>query len=85
MQEAAYGTYINGQVVLDEPVPITDRTDVIVVFLNKTARAKKSLLDAFGTWQDPRSANEIAADIRANTIAQFQSAMGKASENSPMR
>jgi hypothetical protein len=68
MQNAAYGTYIDGQVVLAEPAPVTGETDVIVVFLNEAEKSRKNLLDAFNTWQDPRSATEIVESIRSSRI-----------------
>ena len=43
MQQAAYGTYRNGQVFLDDPVPTLDEAKVIVVFLEEAvAKPKQS-------------------------------------------
>lgn len=71
MQQAAYGTYKNGQVFFDDPVPAPDGSKVIVVFLEERA-AKPSLKDLFthcGAWEDTRTADEIVADTRNSRIA----------------
>jgi hypothetical protein len=68
MQRAAYGTYIDGQVVLKEPVPKLGKSDVVVVFLDEI-RPKWRLTDIFsvyGKWEDSLSADELARSIRSS-------------------
>ena len=68
MRQAAYGTYINGQVVFKEPVPMVDRSEVVVVFLDD-AQPKQKLSDIFsiyGTWEDSQPAQDIVEAIRAS-------------------
>lgn len=67
MKQAAYGTYINGQVVFKEPVPMVDRSEVVVVFLDDV-RPTQRLSDIFlihGAWEDSSSAQEIVDNMRA--------------------
>ena len=67
MWNTAHGVYINGQVVLEDPVPKIDRSEVVVVFLDAT-RPKQKLSDIFslyGAWEDSRTADETVGFIRA--------------------
>jgi hypothetical protein len=71
MQQAAYGTYRDGQIFFDDPVPALDEAKVIVVFLDKNA-VKPTLSDIFslyGAWEDARTADEIITDTRNSRIA----------------
>ena len=71
MQQAAYGTYKNGQVFLDGPAPALNEAKVIVVFLEETAVKPKltDIFSLFGAWEDTRTADEIAADTRNSRTA----------------
>jgi hypothetical protein len=67
MKNAVYGTYRNGQVFFDEPVPAQEETKVVVVFLDE-GLPKPRLKDMFaryGTWEDTRTADEIVAETRS--------------------
>jgi hypothetical protein len=71
MQQTAYGTYKNGQVFFDDPVPTLDEAKVVVVFLEES-HSKPKLMDIFslyGAWEDTRTADEIIADTRNSRIA----------------
>jgi len=71
MQQAAYGTYKNGQIFFDDPIPTLNETKVIVVFLEEP-KVKPKLTDIFslhGAWEDTRTADEIVADTRNSRIA----------------
>ena len=46
MQNTAYGTYKNGQILLDAPNPAIDGSRVQVIFLNEEVE-KNSLMDIF--------------------------------------
>jgi len=66
MQQAAYGTYVNGQVVFKEPAPKSDHSEVVVVFLDNV-RPNQKLSDIFtiyGAWEDSLTAQETAEIIR---------------------
>jgi len=68
VQNTAHGVYINGQVVLNDPVPKIDKSEVVVVFLD-VVRPKQKLSDIFsiyGTWEDSRTADETIGFIRAS-------------------
>jgi hypothetical protein len=70
MKQAAYGTYINGQVVFKEPVPIVERSEVVVVFLDEL-RPKQKLSDIFslyGVWEDSLTAQETVEVIRSSRV-----------------
>ena len=71
MQQAAYGTYKNGQVFLDDPVPALNEAKVIVVFLeeNKTKPKLTEIFSLCGAWEDMRTADEIVDDTRNSRIA----------------
>jgi len=71
VQNAAYGTYRNGQILLDESMPLMDESKVIVVFL-KDAPKKENLLDIFdvcGAWEDDRGIDTIIADTYSSRTA----------------
>jgi hypothetical protein len=66
MQQAAYGTYRNGQIFFDAPAPAMDNAKVVVVFLDEPA-ARPKLTDIFslyGAWEDTRTVDEIISEIR---------------------
>jgi hypothetical protein len=66
MQSIAYGTYKDGQILLDTPVPIIDESRVQVIFLNEKKK-KNSLMEIFdvlGAWEDDRDTETIIAEIR---------------------
>jgi hypothetical protein len=72
MQNAAYGKYKNGQIVLDEPVHRTNDSRVVVVFLDEKREKKPSLknfFDLYGQWEDDRDTDTIIADIRKSRIS----------------
>ena len=71
MQQAAYGTYKNGQIIFDDPVPALGEIKVIVVFLeNYQAKPKlKDIFSLYGAWEDTRTIDEIIADTRNSRIA----------------
>jgi hypothetical protein len=65
----AYGTYKNGQVLFDEPAALPLESRVLVVFLEKEAsQSIRGFFEAYGAWEDSRSADEIIADIRSARI-----------------
>ena len=66
MQNTAYGTYKNGQILLDAPSPVIGESRVQVIFLNEETK-KNSLMDIFdvlGPWEDDRDTETIIAEIR---------------------
>ena len=66
MQSIAYGTYRDGQVLLDTPCPAINESRVQVIFLNEETE-KNSLMEIFdvlGAWEDDRDAETIIAEIR---------------------
>ncbi|MCL2655706.1 MAG: hypothetical protein FWD65_08495 [Coriobacteriia bacterium] len=68
MPNAVSGTFTNGKVVFDGVVPPVKTSKVVVVFLD-AIHPKKKLTDLFsvlGTWDDPRTTDDIVADIRAS-------------------
>jgi len=71
MQQAAYGTYRNGQVFLDGPTPALNETKVIVVFLEENTTKPKltDIFSLYGAWEDARTADEIVAETRNSRIA----------------
>jgi hypothetical protein len=71
MQQAVYGTFKNGQVYFDDPIPALDEVKVIVVFLDEN-QVKPKLMDIFslyGEWEDTRTIDEIITDTRNSRIA----------------
>ena len=76
MKQAVYGVYLNGQVILTEPVTIPDESDVIVVFLNKRTRKQETnenalieLFDIFGPWEDSKDADDIISSIKESRVS----------------
>jgi hypothetical protein len=72
MQNATYGIYKNGQIILDEPVQKSNNSRVIVVFLDKNSAKTPNLqnfFDLYGQWEDDRDADTIIADIRKSRIS----------------
>lgn len=70
MQNAAYGTYRNGQVYFDEPIAKKSESKVIVVFLENEPK-KPDIMDIFrlhGAWEDDRNVESIIADTRNSRI-----------------
>ena len=66
MQSITYGTYRDGQILLDTPYPAIDESRVQVIFL-KEKNPKISLIEIFdvlGAWEDDRDAETIIAEIR---------------------
>lgn len=73
MQQAAYGIFKKGQIILNEPVNAPDNTEIVVVFLDSVLKYppqdKNKLLDLFttlGAWEDSRDADEIIDEIMAS-------------------
>jgi hypothetical protein len=66
MRRTAYGTYVNGQVVLSEPAPMIDRSEVVVVFLDggQPSQRLSDVFSVYGAWEDSLTADETAAAIR---------------------
>jgi hypothetical protein len=66
MQNVAYGTYINGQIVLKEAVPEIEKADVVIVFLNESQQKSRlsDIFDLYGAWEDSRNADETIDFIR---------------------
>jgi hypothetical protein len=72
MQNAAYGMYKDGQIVLDEPVQRSHDSRVVVVFLDEKEIKKpglKNFFDLYGQWEDDRDVDTIIADIRSSRIS----------------
>jgi len=66
MQSIAYGTYRDGQILLDTPCPAIDESRVQVIFLREEPK-KNSLMEIFdvlGAWEDDRDTETIIAEIR---------------------
>jgi hypothetical protein len=74
MQTAAYGTYKDGQIFLDEPAVQASSARVLVVFLSsflKQKSQKTKLADFFnlyGAWEDERGADAVINDIRQSRL-----------------
>jgi len=73
MQNAAYGVFKKGQIILDEPIAAPDDSTVIVIFLDKqknnAMENKNSLLDIFdtlGAWEDSKSTESLIAEIESS-------------------
>jgi hypothetical protein len=71
MQTAAYGIYKDGQVFFNEPLAVSGETNVVVVFLDEKPPRRRltDVFELFGEWEDGRTADEIAEDIRACRLA----------------
>jgi len=66
MQSITYGTYRDGQILLDTPYPAIDESRVQVIFLKEETN-KNSLMEIFdvlGAWEDDRDTETIIAEIR---------------------
>ena len=76
MQQAAFGVFKKGQIILKESVTVPDESDVIVVFLNRqnnrTTKKKNELLEIFdtlGAWEDSKDTEIIIADIEKSRMS----------------
>ena len=70
MQNAAYGVFRKGQIILNEPVTAPDESSVIVVFLDgqKTASIRNNntllgIFDTLGPWEDSKDTEMIISEI----------------------
>ena len=72
MQNTAYGTYRNGQILLDDdPSPTIGESRVQIIFLNEET-GKNGLMDIFdvlGQWEDDRDTETIISEIRTARIS----------------
>ncbi|MCL1872778.1 MAG: hypothetical protein FWF85_01510 [Clostridiales bacterium] len=76
MQNAAYGIFRKGQIILDEPVTAPDESSVIVVFLDtqKIVPAQNSnmllrIFDTLGAWEDSKDAETIISEIEKSRVS----------------
>jgi hypothetical protein len=76
MQNAAYGIFKNGQVILDESVTVPNDSNVIVVFLDKQkdtpTQDKNTLLNIFstlGAWEDSKDTETIISEIENSRMS----------------
>ncbi|MDR1736943.1 MAG: hypothetical protein LBR85_08780 [Oscillospiraceae bacterium] len=76
MQQAAYGIFREGQVILNEAVTVPDETDVVVVFLDAAKAASRELrgglLDVFsvlGPWEDSRGPEAVIEEIERSRVS----------------
>ncbi len=66
MKNIAYGTYRDGQILLDAPIPAIDESRVQVIFLKEEMK-RNNLMDIFnvlGKWEDERDTETILSEMR---------------------
>jgi hypothetical protein len=76
MQNAAYGIFRKGQIILNEPVTAPDESNVIVVFLDKQKNVPSknnnklsNIFDTLGAWEDSKDTETIIAEIENNRVS----------------
>ena len=79
MQNAAYGIFRKGHIILNEPVTAPDDSNVIVVFLDKQNNVQTqknnrlvNIFDTLGAWEDSKDAEAIIAEIEKSRISRTE-------------
>ncbi|MCL1803838.1 MAG: hypothetical protein FWG30_09455 [Eubacteriaceae bacterium] len=74
MQNAYYGVFKNGQIILNESIEVPDETSVIVVLLDdQNSQPPKNtlvnILDELVVWEDAKDAETIIAEIEKSRLS----------------
>jgi len=72
MKQVVEGIFNEGKIILNETVPFTKKSKVLVIFLEDyedKAIRKEQLLKTFGSWKDDRDAEEIVEDIYSSRVS----------------
>ncbi|TYQ15698.1 UNVERIFIED_CONTAM: hypothetical protein Cloal_2180 [Acetivibrio alkalicellulosi] len=66
MKHAVEGIYNEGKITINEKVPVSGKSKVLVIFLEDykdNSNRKERLLKTFGSWVDNRDAESIINDV----------------------